>query len=199
MYLITNPDNTTWRNVKWGENITHSETNQNYQFVAYTNPSIALFMYPAYEGNISNPSLWKGIGENPTKDENIRVKYEKFTTLEKIEITLPTEEQSMIFGFINALAVTQHKIFNEWSVKFLKQEDVTLESAKNMIKYMYEESCACAYPLVAAIEKNDWRQYAAFASYRAWNDSLEQNNPIDLEKAAQVALKMPLEDIVAIL
>ena len=199
MYLITNSDNTTWRNIQCGENITHSESNPNYQFTAYSNPSVALFMYPAYEGNVPNPSLWEGAGENITRNDKIRIKYEKFTTLKKLEVKLPTEEQSMIFGFINALAVTNHKVFNEWAIKYLTREDTTLESAHKMLDYMYEESCAAAYPLVAAIEKNDFRQYAAFSSYRAFNDSLEQNDPVDLAKAAQVALTMPLEDILKIL
>lgn len=197
MYLITNSDNKTWRGEQWDLNITHAESNDNYHYFAYVNPLTALFMYPAYEGNINNPQLWKGHGEERSKDWVIRHAYGKFTTLEKLEVTFPTEEQSMIFGFINALAVAQNKVFATWALKFLKKEDETLETAQKMLaEIMLENSCSCAYALVAGLENKDFHKYAAYASHRAWHDSQEQ---IDLEQAAQIALNVPLEDIIQIL
>jgi hypothetical protein len=200
MYLITDSENKTWRGEQWDINVTHTEGNDNYHFFAYTNPLTALFMYPAYEGDINNPQLWKGKGEELSKDWGIRCGYGKFTTLEKLEVTFPTEEQSMIFGFINALAVARNKTFNDWALKFLKKEDESLETANKMLDdIMGEDSCGCAFALVGGMEKKDFHRYGAYASHRAWHDSLDQRLPVDLEQAAQVALTLPLEDIVQIL
>lgn len=200
MYLITDSDNKTWHGKQWGVNVTHIEDNDNYHFSTYLNPLTALFMYPAYEGCINNPILWKGIGEEISQERGIRNNYRKFTTLEKIQIDLPNEEQSMIFGFINALTVSRRKLFNKWALSFIKKENETLESANEMLENLvYEENFSCACALVAGIEKKDFHKYAAYASHRAWHDSLDQKLPIDLEKSAQVALTVPLNDIVQIL
>lgn len=200
MYLITDEENKTWRGNQWDVNITHTEDNDNYHFFAYTNPLTALFMYPAYEGDINNPRLWKGKGEERSRDEGIRSSYGKFTTSEKLEVTFPTEEQSMIFGFVNALAVAHNKTFNAWALKYLKKEDESLESANKMLdEIMFDDKCSCAYALVAGIEKKDFHRYAAYSSHRAWHDSLDQRLSLDLEQAAQVALTLPLEDVVQIL
>lgn len=200
MYLITDADNKTWRGEQWDTNITHTESNDNYHFYAYTNPLTALFMYPAYEGDINNPRLWKGKGEELSRDEGIRSRYAKFTTLEKLEVTSPTEEQSMIFGFINALTIARNKTFNEWAMKFLKKEDETLETANKMLdEIMFDDKCSCAYALVAGMEKKDFHRYAAYSSHRAWHDSLDQKRVLDLEQAAQVALTVPFADVVQIL
>jgi len=200
MYLITDSDNKTWRGEQWDVNVTHTESNDNYHFFVYPNPLTALFMYPTYEIDINNPILWKGKGEDISREWGIRNSYGKFTTLEKIEATFPTEEQSMIFGFINALAVARHKTFNDWALKFLKKEDETLESANKMLdNIVFEDNCSCAHALVGGIEKKDFHRYAAYASHRAWHDSLDQRVPIDLEQAAQIALTVPLNDIIQIL
>jgi len=202
MYLITDENNKTWRDIQWDVNTTHTEPNDNYHFYAYNSPIVALFMYPAYEGDVNNPKLWKGKGEECSRDEGFRRRFAKFTTLEPIEVTFPTDEQRLIYGFINALTVAQNKKFNDWAMKYLKKEDQSIETAKKLLDedgIMFDDKCGCAYALVAAIEKSDFLRYPAYSSHRAWHDSLDQRLPLDLEQGAQVALTVPFEDIVQIL
>ena len=63
----------------------------------------------------------------------------------------------------------------------------------------YDETCRCAFALEAAIEKQDFQHYPAYAVHRAWHDSLDKKVKLSLEQTAQIALTVAIEDIVQIL
>lgn len=200
MYLITDEHDKTWREIQWGPNITHSESNDNYQFYVYHSPLTLVFMYPSYEGDINNPKVWKCRANNLTRDEEFRQRFETLTTLEPVEVVWPTDEQRMTFACINALAIAKNKHFNDWAMKYLKKENQSLQAAQKMIRDIeFDDSCGCAYALEAAIEKQDFLHFTAYSSHRAWHDGLDTKNKLDLDQTAQVVLTVSLEDIVQIL
>ena len=200
MYLITDEHDKTWRDIQWGPNISHSEANDNYQFYVYHNALVLLFMYPAYEGEINNPKVWQCQGQNLTRDEVFRQRFETLTSLEPVEVVWPTPEQRMTFALINSLTVSKNKYFSDWAMKYLKKEDQSLEAAQKMIKDIdYDLQVSCAFALEAAIEKQDFLRYPAYATHRAWYDNLYTKVKLDLEQTAQVVLTVPVEDIIQIL
>jgi hypothetical protein len=205
MYLITDEHDKTWRGIQWGPNISHSEENDNYHFYVYHSPLVLLFMYPAYEGDINNPRVWKCQGKNLTRDEGFRQRFETLTTLEPVEVVWPTPEQRMTFALINTLTVNQNKYFSEWAMKYLKKEDQSLEAAQKMIKDVdFDAACGFSFALEAAIEEQDFLRFPAYAVHRAWHDSLDTKVKLDwsghcLEQTAQIVLTVSVEDIVQIL
>lgn len=200
MYLITDEHDKTWRDIQWGPNITHSESNDNYQFYVYHSALTLLFMYPAYEGDTNNPKVWKCKPANLTRDDGFRQRFDTLTTLEPVEVVWPTDEQRMTFACINALAIVKNQDFNNWALKYLKKEDQSLEAAEKMLRDIdYDDTCGCAYALTAAIEKKDFFRFTAYSSHRAWHDGLDTTTKLDLDQTAQVVLTVTLEDIVQIL
>ena len=194
-YLITDQDNKTWRGVEWGENITHEEENPNYHFAVYNSPQAACYMYPFYE-EIKNPKVWTATGENPSRDEGFRTKFAKLTTVSPLSIMLPTRDQRITFGILCSMNLVMNPIFRDWAVKYLRGEDQTKESAKIGADKLMEqvgtpvpaehEYTACCHAALAAVMLEDPSLFAASAGHRAYHDSLDMAQPINLEQIAQI-------------
>ena len=138
-YLITDKDNTTWRDVQWGENVTHEEENPNYHFAVYNSPQAACYMYPFYE-EFKNPKLWAASGENPSRDEGFRTKFAKLTTLNQLTSTLPNKDQRITFAILCSMNLVMNPIYRDWAVRYLKGDDQTKESAKLVADTLSEQS-----------------------------------------------------------
>jgi len=205
-YLITDQDNKTWRDIQWGENVTHEEENSNYHFVVYNSPQTACYMYPCYEGT-KNPKLWTATGEHLAVAEGFRSKCAKLTTLNEFPITLPTNEQRINFGILCAVNVAQSPQFMEWSLKYLRGEDQTKESAQKLSDELIakfdaeapEDYTSCCYAVLASVMLDDPALFAANAAHRAYHDSLELPEPLNLEQTAQIANMVSAADIASLL
>jgi hypothetical protein len=201
MIIITNQNNKTWRDVQWGENVSHTEENPNYHFVVYNSPLVASYMYPCYEG-IENPKLWNAIGENPENIiESFRSKFSKLTTINECNIKLPTNEQRINFGILCAVNVVQYPPFLNWAFKYLKGENEK-ESAEMMQKELIDKldaqaqedfSSSCFAVLASVMIDNPI--FTANAAHRAYHDSLELNQTLDLDQIAQIINVMPPDQI----
>lgn len=214
-YLITNENNESWQKKTWGENVSHEEGNFNYHFDVYQSPLVAAFMYPCYQGSITNPKLWNAVGENQTAGDGLRLKFLKLTTLNEIPLPQPSENQRIAFGILAALNLIQIPAFISWAKNYLSGKDTTKETAKKMsdelMEMLYEEPEPYISPAIASLASvhlDNPSLYAANAAHRAWCDSFDENTPLNLGNAAssvnlhqlaEIVLKLPPEEIVQIL
>jgi hypothetical protein len=204
-YLITDQDNKTWRNIQWGENITHEEENSNYHFIVYNSPLVASYMNPCYEG-IKNPKLWTANAENLSRDDGFRSKFAKLTTISEHQIELPTNEQRINFGILCALNVAKYQPFNDWAFKYLRGEDQSKESAQKLNDELIakldaeaeEDYTACCFAVLASVTLED-SVFAANAAHRAYHDSLDFAEPINLDQVAQITNMVSAKDIANLL
>lgn len=211
-YLITDENNKTWRDIQWGENVTHEEENPNYHFVVYNSPQVARYMYPCYEG-IKNPKIWIASGENPNairgfpqKLDGFRSNFSKLTTISEFSVELPTNEQRINFAILCAMNVAQYNPFTDWALKYLRGEDQTKESAQNLNDKLIakldveapEDYTDCCFAVLAYVTLGD-PVFAANAAHRAYHDSTEFEEPLNLDQMAQIANMISAEDIAALL
>ena len=210
-YLITDQDNKSWREVQWAENVTHEEENPNYHFTVYNSPQTAVYMYPSYERTIINPKLWECSATNPSRSEGFRSKFPKLTSLREFNIAMPTNEQRITFSILCCLNTVTNPFFKEWSIKYLKGEDQTPESAfkmnEKLLSYLdttwagtpSHEYTNCCHAILTAIAINEPLILPASAAQRAYYDSLEFTQELNLEQTAQIVNIMPAAEIAALL
>lgn len=207
-YLITDQDNKTWRDIQWGENVAHEEENFNYHFIVYNAPQVATYMYPCYEG-IKNPKLWLAAGENMTRDEGFRSQFAKLTTTKEFVVSLPTDEQRITFGILCAMNLVLNPIFRDWALKYLKGDDQTKATAHSVNEKLIaqltqdvpkqHEYIACTHAVLASVMLDDPSLFAANAAHRAYHDSTELVEPLNLEQTAQIVNMLPAAEIASIL
>lgn len=207
-YLITDQDNKTWRDIQWGEGVTNEDENINYHFAVYHGPQTASYMYPCYDG-IKEPKLWLAAGRGLSKNEGLRSYYQQLTTTKEFAITWPTQEQRITFGILCAMNLVMHPDFREWAKKYLKGEDQSKESAhalnEKLLKEMgtnlpkEREYIACCHAVLSSVLLQDPALFAANAGHRAYHDSLELTQPLNLEQTAQIVNMLPAADIASIL
>lgn len=225
MIYLTNQDNTDWKGTLWGENITHTEENPNYQFMAYKSLDVAAYMYPCYEG-IKEPKFWECTGEGETPYEILRGRFKKLTTLKEVHLMefetfnaetnelkinkFPTNEQRITFGILCSLNLVLNPIFREWAVKYLNGTDPTKQSAQDCSEKLSEsvldektppehQYITCALAALGSVMLDDPALFAANAAHRAFHDSLELTEPLNLEQTAMIVNMMPRSEIVQIL
>ena len=186
-YLITDQDNKSWRDIVWGENVSHTENNPNYHFSVFNSPQTATYMYPYYERTLHFPKVWEVKAENLARSEGFRSKFSKLTSLKEFKIALPTNEQRIVFGILSCMNLITNPIFKDWALKYLKGEDQTPESAFKVNEKLLEMmSCTwmgtpenqyfyCAHAILTAVAINEPFVLPATAAHRAYHDSLNFN------------------------
>ena len=206
-YLITDQENKTWGDVQWGENISHEQENDNYHFVVFNSPETARYLYPSCEGT-KNPKIWNASGENMSRNDGFRTRFAKLTTISELAFSLPTNEQRINFGILCALNVMLYEPFKTWALKYLRGEDQTKESAQAMNdeilakidssdpKEDYSDSC---FAVLASVMLDEPAIFSANAAHRAYHDSLECIQPLNLEQIAEIVNMMSAKDIAELL
>lgn len=208
-YLVTDQDNKTWRDIQWGENVTHDEENSNYHFEVYNSPQVACYMYPCYEG-IKNPKIWLcTTGDNLSREDGFRTRFAKITTIKEFPISLPTIEQRITFGILCAMSLVLNPLFRNWALSYLLREDQTQATAHNINEklvaqlgteqVMEHEYIACCHAVFAAVLLEDPALFSANAAHKAYYDSLELKEPLDLSKIAEIVNLVPASDIAGLL
>ena len=215
LYLVTDQNCQTWREVQWGINVTHIQTNPNYHFPVYDNLSVAAYMYPAYDG-IENPKIWEAIGEGESRSQTgFRNKYAKLTTLREIPFQIPTIEQRISFAILCSMNLVLNPLFQTWALNYLRNVDRTKETAHVVSEEISKQSGSelplehqytdCAYAVLAAVLFNhpgndtEVAAFTANAAHRAYFDSLDQEINLNLENLIQIVDLIPLEEIAQIL
>lgn len=205
MYLITDQEDKTWRNIQWGENVIHEETNTNYHFAVYDTPAVASYMYPAYDA-IAEPKCWIATGEGVSPGScGLRKKYAKLTTLKTYPLTVPSKEKRVTYALVCCLTLIVNPTFRIWALNYLRGTDQTLETLKIIENSLWDQMeqelppahdyCNCAFPLFAGLTNGQIEQYTAYAVHRAYCDSQERNDPLNLDSLAQIVDMLPPEQI----
>lgn len=207
-YLITDQENKTWRDIQWGENVTHEEENFNYHFWVYNSPQVAAYMYPCYEGT-KNPKLWTAAGQHCTRDDKIRTLFSRLTSVKQLPMTFPTDEQRINFGILCAMNLVLNPLFRDWALKYLRGEDQTKETAKVVEEKLVaqmgtpvprsHEYIGCTFAVLASVMLDDPALFAANAAHRAYHDSLELTEPLNLDQTAQIVNMLPAAEIANLL
>jgi hypothetical protein len=213
MYFVTNQENKTWRGLEWGENVTHSEENTNYQFWVYESPLVAAFMSPMYDG-ITNPKIYTCVGDTSTAKDHLRHRFKTLTSLKIHPNIVPTKSQSIIFGILAAINTVQTSLFSDWAKKYLQDGIVNEEEIskleKQIIQLAYDENdelnmpAPYTSPCMAVFEsvKSEFpEKFAANAAHRAFVDYHDDiiSSPINLHQLATIALSVPQLEIIKIL
>lgn len=210
LYLVTNQENKTWRDILWGENVTHEENNANYHFAAYDSPTVASYMYPTYDGITTEPKIWEALAPDhleladPVGKRDFRRKYPKLTTVQEVPFKNPSLEQRINFAILCSMNLVLHPTYRNWALNYLKGEDQTKETAhatsETLINQMgtdlpaEHEYYECAHPVLAAVMLDQPAEFCANAAHRAYFDSLDGKNsilelcpPLDLHQLAEIA------------
>lgn len=218
-YLATNNENKIWTGQTWGKDISHYESNYNYQFCVYQSPLVASFMSVCYEG-LEEPKLWSCIGETNTGNDSMRLKFMKVTTVAEEPIKHPTLEQRITFGILASLSLVNFLPFVNWSKSLLNGKEFSNDELnfleKQIVETKYDEDnelkipATYTSPCLAMLNavKNKSSLFAANAAHRAWSDSSDENTPlpigsnygkINLHQLAQISITLPRTEILKIL
>lgn len=165
-------------------------------------------MYPCYEGT-KNPKLWTAAGEHLTRDDGFRSKFAKLTIVNEFPITLPTNDQRITFGILCAMNLVLNPLFRAWALKYLRGEDCTKESAHAVNEKLIaqlgtsvpreHEYTDCCHAVLASVMLDDPAVFAANAAHRAYHDSLELPEALNLEQTAQIVNVVSASDIASLL
>ena len=134
LYKLTRQDFTTYKNTKWGENVTHEAMGEGIQLCtedvihAYLSPELAVLFNPIH-AKYENPVLWEAEGEVVVNEDNTKVGVKKLTTIRQIPLPEITVIQKIAFGILCGLEVCEEKKFIDWANKWLSGEDRSRESA----------------------------------------------------------------------
>jgi len=197
---VTDQKDQSWRGVQWGLNISHEENNSNYYFGVYETLNTALFMYPYHE-DIDQPKFWR-IAE-PFNSKKYRIEIPKVTTLEPIQVTLPTNKQRINFAILACLFIVSNKSFREWAKAYLLEEptdDPITVVKKIQISTLQgdvptqDDYISCVHPCLNAIMMENPNFFAAASAHRAFYDSPE-NDPINLTQIADISLSISNKEI----
>lgn len=214
LYLVTNQENKTWRNIEWGEGITHEESNSNYHFTAYDNLLVAAFMYPTYDGIAYSteitPRIWEAVGEGESNDQGgFRKKYAKLTTVKEVSFQNPNIDQRMNFAILCAMSLVLNDTFRSWAIDYLMRTNQTKEAAHAASEKLTaqlseelppgQEYYACAYPVLAAVMLDEPAEFCANAGHRAYFDAIDRNIPLELGHLAQIAMMIDGPEIAKVL
>ena len=135
LYKLTNQENETFNQTKWGENVSH-ETDGTGGLCgsgwlhAYTHPLLAVMLNPIH-GNFINPKLWECEGEIGLNDRGLKVGCKKLTTTKEIPLPNITLEQKVRFAILCGKQTCRNKKWNEWADKWLNGKDRRKKAAAN--------------------------------------------------------------------
>ena len=170
LYKLTNQENETFNQTKWGENVSH-ETDGTGGLCgsgwlhAYTHPLLAVMLNPIH-GNFINPKLWECEGEIGLNDRGLKVGCKKLTTTKEIPLPNITLEQKVRFAILCGKQTCRNKKWNEWADKWLNGKDRREKAAANAAFYAADAVNAAFYAAAAAANAAFYA--AANATYAAF-------------------------------
>jgi hypothetical protein len=220
-YFVTDAAGKSFRDIEWGNDVTHEEPNSNFFFQVYSSPLVAGFLYPFYELFRGDIQVWEckpeWIGPEPAYypeveaeigkkinpwDDGVRQGFPKLTTLKTVPTAHPTEEQQITFAILCALNLVTHPDFTRWAITWIKNTDRSKETAKalqdKLVLELGDEHpdaghdyLGSAFPALAAAYLDDVPFHAAAAGYRAKAD----NAVLSLTQIATIVSMLSADDI----
>ena len=197
LYKLTNSKGNTKNNTHWEVGITHSlEIKRNPRLCsedvlhAYTSPLLATLMNPAHASYI-NPLCFTVDGEIAISD-GTKVGCFSLTVTDTFVLPKVSTTQRTAFGILCALEVCKDKDFALWALRWLSDEDRTVEAAKTATNdtATYAAYAAAAYAATAyAATTYAATTYAAYAATYAATYAAENNIKIDFQKLAEKAME----------
>ena len=135
LYKLTDSNNCTYNNTKWGENVTHTSSGSGELcgpgwLHAYTNPLLAVLLNPIH-ANYDSPNLWEAEGIIEKNDHGLKVGTTVLTTIKQIPIPEITTTQKVAFGILCVLEAYKDKRFTNWANNWLNNIDRTANTAAN--------------------------------------------------------------------
>lgn len=206
-YLVTDSEDKSWKDKLWTENCSHTEENPNYQsFLFDSSPLLAAFLAQAYDRNLSNEiKIYEAEGEDLVIEQPFRKLFKKITCTKQANINLPNKQQRIYFGIISTLYVVENISFRNWAANYLKNIDVTPETANKTNQKIYQEYFQEDYPyptldsshtiLQAIIDDEKSYLMAGMAAHRAYYEALDMNIPIDLQQIADIVMVLSGQEI----
>jgi hypothetical protein len=200
-YKLTNQNNMTHNNTRWGEGVTH-ETDGSGELCGpgwlhfYHSAELAAIMNPIH-AQIKNPKLWECEAEGQLKDDRgLKGGCTRLTTLRESNLPGVTSEQRIRFGILCARKVFGGKseVWDRWSEDWLSGRDRSLESARAAYAAWVttygaaaRAARAAAYAAAAYAAWDAWAaaDAACAAAYAAAYDA----NTLDLQAVALEALQ----------
>lgn len=194
-YFVTDETGKDWLGRQWTEETSFTEENPNYYFSCYQSPLVALFLSPAFDA-YKNPQLWLAEPYEEQKDYDFRHISAGLKVLRKISVPEITAEQRIVFGIVCALNVISNKVFVDWGLAWLKNEDRSVERARQLseklLEQMWEDFVGPGHAACMAVLE-DVKLYAACAAHRAYCDSGAE--PLDLNQIATIVTMLSAQEI----
>lgn len=192
LYKLTDSKGNTQNDTHWEVGITHSlEIKQDPILCsgnvlhAYTSPLLATLMNPTH-ANFINPLCFTVDGEIAISD-GTKVGCFSLTVTDTFVLPKVSTTQRTAFGILCALEVCKDKDFALWALRWLSNEDRTVEAVKTAITnnaantdYAYAYAYAAAYAAIYAY---------AYAAIYATAYAAENNIKIDFQKLAEKAME----------
>ena len=112
--------------LQWGENVAHHAQGQGSKFYSknyiyvYDNPLLAVLLNPIH-ANFPWPLLWEADAVDVQSDRGLKFGAKEVTTLHQIASPEVSTEQTVRFGILCALAVSQKAQFQSWAEAWLSK------------------------------------------------------------------------------
>ena len=191
VYKLTDKNNETYNNTKWGENVTH-ETDGSGDLCGpgwlhfYTSAELAILMNPVH-ASISSPKLWEAEAEGKFKDDFGRKGgCTKLTTTKEISIPNITTNQKIAFAILCGLEVYKDEKFQKWANEWLENKDRSADAA-NAAANAANAAVDAAYAAANAAANAADAAYAANAAANAAVDAAYAANAANAADAANAA------------
>lgn len=200
-YLVTNQENEFFPNKKIIAGITMHEENPNYIFATYKDILTAKFIQPTLE-NIENPKFWAVETSNLVKKNVFREYHSTCKGIEIKESNIPTDEQYFNFAALLCMNYIKNKVFKNWILKYMKNEDRSKRTADAMSEkvrlqsYMdipHEETyLAPTHALINSVVTGNFKTKCSHSAHKMISDSPPTLN---VQAFAHAAITMNTEEI----
>lgn len=185
-YLVTDENDISFPSHQWSKDVIHNEENSNYFFQIYHDLNIAKFIQPALE-QYKKPNFWKVKYSDVFNKGTLRTIAKTCQALEKCDNTEPNDEQRFNFSALLSLNYIKNKVFVDWALQYMKNQDRTTETADavsekirlNMYMDIPDDQTyvASIHALINAVVTKEYRFNCAASAYKLITDAPPQLYP----------------------
>lgn len=201
MFLVTDKENETFGGFIWGNDVTNETDNPNHYFRLYESLESAIYLGPFFGPKDFN--IWEADGFGECLEEKASKKFSKVKTKNLQTVNCPTDEQRMTLAILCSLNIVKEKSFLEWCCSYLKEEDYAAKSSFLQESLSELEECerfSCAIPLLSCLSSKEKTQELTAASiFRSISDSIDLEEPFDLNKLFKIAALVPAKEIASLI
>ena len=210
VYKLTDKYHMTRGQTQWGENVTHQVKWSGFLcsdgcLHAYRSPELAVLMNPIH-GHIQNPVLWRARTPKILADDGTKIGMSELTTIERIPLPMPTEEQRVEFAIKVALLQYSESSYVLWAKNWLSNKDRSTLSACAIAKFTHNAAEAAtrytdanaaysaAYAAEAVTHINDGNYAATYGIHAKYINSYSARAADAAARAAATAARAVVND-----